>query len=315
MPPIDVVLHPTLPPRVEPFLSGLPGLVLHRPADDAGVARALAGGAPVLVTHRWRDEFLAPSLRWIAGTGAGIEQYPLARLAEAGVALTHAGGVHADCVAEHAFALLLALTRRIGEAARHMDRLRWQPLPGEELGGRKLAIVGLGRIGEGIARRAQGWGLSIAGVKRRPHEYRGCVSDVRGADRIGEVCAWADIVVLSAPAAPGGAPLIGARELERLGAGWLVNVGRGSLVDEQALLHALTAGQLRGAGLDVTAVEPLPAASPLWTLPNVVISAHNAGDSPGFGPRWGEIFTHNLQAFAGRGGWRNRVAAGAEVSQ
>jgi phosphoglycerate dehydrogenase-like enzyme len=101
--------------------------------------------------------------------------------------------------------------------------------------------------------------------------------------------------------------LIGERELARLGAGWIVNVGRGSLIDEAALIWALEHGALRGAGLDVTAVEPLPPDSPLWSNPKVVISAHNAGASPGFGPRWGEIFLRNLAAFTGRGAWCNRV--------
>lgn len=307
MAPIQVVLHPQRPPGVEAFLRRTPGLVLHCPADDAGVARALADGSQVLVTYRWRDEFLTPSLRWIAGAGAGFEQYPLDRLAERGVVLTNAAGIHADCVAEHTFALLLALTRRIGEAVRNMTRSAWVQLPGEEVGGKKLAIVGLGRIGEGVARRAQNWGMSLVGVKRTPADYHGCLSDVRGAHRIAEVCEWADIVVLAAPASPDRTPLIGARELELLGAGWIINVGRGSLIDETALIRALTTGSLRGAGLDVAEVEPLPADSPLWALPNVVISAHNAGDSPAFGPRWGEIFTHNMAAFSGRAEWRNRV--------
>ncbi len=307
---IPVVLHPRLPPGVADFLQGVPGLVLHRPADDDGVARALQQGAQVLATYTWRDDFLTPSLRWIAGAGVGVEQYPLARLAEQGVVLTTAAGVHAECVAEHAFALLLALTRRIGEAARNMTQARWVALPGEELRGKKLGIIGLGRIGEGFARRAQPWGMSLVGVKRNPADYSGCLTDVRGAEQIAEVCAWADIVVLCTPATPDRSALIGARELALLGEGWIVNVGRGSLIDEAALVQALVSGGLRGAGLDVTAVEPLPATSPLWALPQVVISAHNAGDSPGFGPRWGEIFTHNLAAYAGQGSWRNPVGPG-----
>jgi phosphoglycerate dehydrogenase-like enzyme len=306
---IPVVLHPKLPPGVAAWLHAQSGLALHCPTDDAGVAEALARGGQVLVTYTWREDFLAPSLRWIAGCGAGVEQYPLARLAERGVVLTTAAGVHADCVAEHGFALLLALTRRIGEAVRHMGRCQWLALPGEELAGKRMAIVGMGRIGEAVARRAQNWGIEMVGLKRRPADYEGCLRDVRGAERLAEVCEWADILMLCAPALPDRSALIGAAELQRLGAGWIVNVGRGSLIDEPALIQALTHGRLRGAGLDVTAVEPLPADSPLWALPKVVISAHNAGDSPGFGPRWGEIFRHNLAAFAGSGPWRNRAPA------
>ncbi|NKE66337.1 D-2-hydroxyacid dehydrogenase [Ramlibacter sp. RBP-2] len=302
---LHVVLHPRFPPAVDTALRSMPGVVLHCPADDAGVVRALDAGAQVLATFTWRPEFLRPSLRWIAGTGAGTEQYPLAQFRERGIVLTTAAGVHAECVAEHAFALMLALTRRIGEAVRHMTARRWQALPGEQLAGKKLAIVGLGRIGEQVARRAQPWGLEIMGVKRDPKRYDGCVRDVRGEDQLDAACEWADILLLAAPARPDRSSLLGAGQLERLGRGWLVNVGRGSLVDEPALVRALESGRLRGAGLDVTAVEPLPPESPLWGMPNVVITAHNAGDSPGFGPRWGAIFARNRAAFTGDGEWEN----------
>ncbi|HEY0887752.1 MAG TPA: D-2-hydroxyacid dehydrogenase [Ramlibacter sp.] len=307
---LHVVLHPRFPPAVDSALRSMPGVVLHCPADEAGVVRALDAGAQVLVTFTWRPEFLRPSLRWIAGTGAGTEQYPLAEFRERGVVLTTAAGVHAECVAEHAFALMLALTRRIGEAVRHMAARHWQALPGEQLAGKKLAIVGMGRIGEQVARRAQHWGLDIMGLKRDPRRYDGCVRDVRGADQLDAACDWADILLLAAPARADRHWLVGAEQLERLGRGWLVNVGRGSLVDEPALVRALASGQLRGAGLDVTAVEPLPTSSPLWRMPNVVITAHNAGDSPGFGPRWGAIFVRNRAAFGGDGDWVNLAAAG-----
>jgi D-2-hydroxyacid dehydrogenase (NADP+) len=303
-----VVLHPKLPPGVADFVRATPGLSIQAPADDDGVASALRQGGQVLVTYTWRPDFLTPSLKWIAGCGTGVEQYPLDTLAAQGVTLANAAGVHAECVSEHAFGLMLALTRRIGEAARHMTRAAWVPLPGEELGGKNLAIVGLGGIGEGVARRAQAWGLSMIGIKRNPAAYQGCLTDVRGTEALGEVCDWADILLLCLPALPDREALVGALELERLGAGWLVNVGRGSLVDEAALVTALQKGSLRGAGLDVTQVEPLPADSPLWSDPRVVLTAHNAGDSPAFGPRWGAIFRHNLAAFEGRGPWRNAVA-------
>lgn len=303
-----VVLHPKLPPGVADFVRGTPGLSVQAPADDAGVAAALHQGGQVLVTYTWRPDFLAPSLKWIAGCGTGIEQYPLQALEAQCVTLANAAGVHAECVSEHAFALMLALTRRIGESVRNMTRAAWVALPGEELGGKKLAIVGMGGIGEGVARRAQAWGLTIIGIKRNPAAYSGCLADVRGPEALAEACRWADILLLCLPALPGGQALIGAAELERLGAGWLVNVGRGSLVDETALVAALQKGSLRGAALDVTQVEPLPAESPLWSDPRVVITAHNAGDSPAFGARWGQIFRANLAAFQGGGAWRNAVA-------
>ncbi|HET6504516.1 MAG TPA: D-2-hydroxyacid dehydrogenase [Amycolatopsis sp.] len=304
---IRVVLHPWYPTAVDTALRALPGLDVLLAADQDEVAAALADGAQVLVTSYWRADFLTPSLRWIAGTGAGFEQYPLGDLAARGIPLTTAHGVHSACVAEHAFALLLACTRGIGRSVRNMTRHRWAPLTGEELGGKRMLVVGLGLIGEEIARRALAWDMTVAGIKRDPSSYRGVLGDVRDPGALPDLCEWADIVVLAAPSTAETRGLIGARELALLGPGWLVNVARGALVDTEALCAALRDGELRGAGLDVTDPEPLPADSPLWDAENVVISAHGAGDSPGYGPRWGRLFERNLRAFTGEGPWHNRV--------
>ena len=314
MQPLNVVVHHYIPTGVADWLRSQPGLSVTATTDDDACAQALRQGGEILVTSSWRQDFLSDSLRWIAGCGTGIEQYPLDILSCKGVTLTNAAGVHGECVAEHAFALLLAMTRRVGESVRNMTKTRWQGLPGEELGGKKLAIVGMGAIGEGVARRAQGWGMSMLGIKRNPLTYRGCLNDVRSPAALHEVCDWADILMLCLPAQPDGSALVGAAELERLGAGWLVNVGRGSLVDEAALVHVLQHGSLRGAGLDVTQVEPMPPSSPLWADPRVVLTAHNAGESPGFAPRWGALFSHNLALYrsgytqqAGQAVWHNLI--------
>lgn len=302
-----VVLHPDHPPGVDTVLESQSGIELVRPSDEDGVADALGRGGEILVTYKWRGDYLTPSLRWVAGTGAGTEQYPLDVLEQRGIVLTTASGVHSSCVAEHAFSLLLACTRRLGESVRSMEHRRWDRVVGEELAGKNLLVVGLGRIGEELAQRTEGWGMSVAGIKRNVDGYQGRVLDVRPPEELDASCEWADVVVLAVPANASTQHLIGAQQLERLGAGWLVNVGRGSLVDEDALVEALTRGRLRGAGLDVTEVEPLAQDSPLWSLPNVVLSAHNAGDSPGYGVRWGELFRHNLPRLNGDGDWTNRV--------
>lgn len=303
----QIVLHPKLPNGVEAYLREISDVVLTFPKDDNGVIEALNNGGQVLVTYTWRDAFLTPSLKWIAGTGAGYEQYPLELLNSSNVVLTTAAGAHSDCVAEHAFGLMLTVTRRIKESVQNMRKGHWQPLVGEELAGKNLAIIGLGRIGEAVALRAQNWGLSIVGVKRNPDQYQGCLSVIRTPDHLAEVCEWADILLLATPASPDGSPIIGQRELDLLGAGWIFNVGRGNLIDESALIHALKDCKLKGAGLDVTAVEPLPLESELWSLPNVVVSAHNAAAGPGYGIRWGAIFRQNLSALSGVGDWVNCV--------
>lgn len=302
-----VVLHPEQPPGVREQLQAFGDIELVTPDDADGVHQALVDGAPILVTFRWEQRFLQPSLRWIAGEGAGFEQYPIDELDAAGVVLTTATGVHTVSVAEHAMGLLLALTRRIGEATRDAVHHVWHERPGADLEGRTAAVLGLGTIGEAIARLARAFGMEVIGYKRDPAAYDGAVTEVFGPRDLPEVCRRADVLFVVLPGGDATHHLIGREELAALGAGWIVNVGRGPVVDEEALVEALTTGELRGAGLDVFETEPLPDSSKLWDLPSVVMTPHTAGDSPRYGQRWAAIFRSNLRAFDGGGGWRNRV--------
>jgi D-2-hydroxyacid dehydrogenase (NADP+) len=277
------------------------------PEDEEGVIAALADGGPVLLTAKWNPAYLIPSLRWVQGLGAGYEQFPIADLEEAGIVFSHASGSH-FCVAEHAFGLLLAMTRHIADAVRAGVGRNWTSPPlMTDLSGSTMAIVGLGYVGEEIARRAQGWGIRLIGVKRDPSRYQGVVEEVVGPDRLDEACHGADILMLVLPGFPDTRALIGARQLDLLGRGWLVNVGRGAVVDEEAMIERLADGRLAGAGLDVFGEEPLPVDSPLWTMPNVVITPHTAGESPGYTGLFAQLVADNLVAFQGGGPWRNRV--------
>jgi D-2-hydroxyacid dehydrogenase (NADP+) len=277
------------------------------PDDDMGVRSALADGAPVLVTAKWDAAFLQPTLEWVQGLGAGYEQFPIDTIRGAGVVFTNATGSH-PCVAEHTFGLLLALTRNIAPAIRDGMSRTWSPIPPMvDLVGKTMAIVGLGFVGEEIAKRASGWGMHLIGVKRDPARHSGVVDEVVGLDQLDEVCRRADILVVALPNAPDTRGLVGARQLDLLGRGWLVNVGRGPVVDEQAMIERLTDGRLAGAGLDVFVTEPLPPSSPLWAMPNVVITPHTAGESPGYTARFADLVAENLAAWRGEGAWRNRV--------
>lgn len=305
-----VVLHPRAPRGVADALRERDDISLVEPADTEGVIAALQGGAEVLATYRWDEKFLTPGLRWVACEGAGFDQFPLAAFERAGVVLTTARGVHGASVPEHAIALLLALTRRVADAARNGQTGRWEPLPATELEGQTVAVVGLGVIGEGVARRLRPFGVKLIGVRRVPSRGSDAVDRVLGPEALLDVCAATDALILALPGGPATAGMIGAAELGALGPGWLVNVARGSVVDEDALLKALTNGRLRGAGLDVVSREPLPPESPLWSLPNVVITPHTAGNTGRYGWRWIEIFERNLAAFAGEGPWVNLVVDG-----
>ena len=291
-----LVLHPFHGPGLGPLLERIDGVTLVAPEDDAGVTAALAGGADGLVVFRWRDEFAVPGLRWIQALSAGIEQFPLRLLTDRGIVLTSARGAHTPAVAEHAIGLLYTLVREIGRSVRGASERRWEPVPAYELQGRTLAVVGLGSIGEAVARRGVALGMRVIGVKRSPAGYDGAAERVWGPEGILEVCDAAEALVLALPEAPGTDGLIGAPELQALGAGWLVNVGRGSTVDEAALVDALTGGDLRGAGLDVTLSEPLRDDSPLWDLDNVVITPHMAWSTDRLAGRIADLVERNLRA-------------------
>jgi D-2-hydroxyacid dehydrogenase (NADP+) len=310
---VRVVLHPLRVAGLTDELDRISGIQWIDAGNDDDVIEALRTGVPVLLTYRWRPEFLQPGLRWIQSISAGFDAYPLAELERRGVVLTTATGVHIS-VAESAIGLMLSLTRRLGEAVRSQGRHEWKQRGGAELAGSTIGIIGLGTIGEQIARRLQGWDVELLGLKHRPDEYEGLVPVVYGPDGLIEVCRRSDILILVLPASEQTRHLIGAAELAALGDGYLVNVGRGSVVDEEALVDALRRGRLRGAGLDVFETEPLPVESPLWDMKNVVITAHSAGSSPRYGERLGRIFRQNLAAFLGEDvPWINRVVDGARL--
>lgn len=306
-PPVPVVLHPVHPRGVSEALAAIEAVSLIEPADDDRVAAAMAD-AEVLVTFRWRPDFLGPGLRWVQSISAGVEQFPLTELAAAGVVLTSATGIHGPQVAEHAFALLLALTRNVGISMREAQSRTWRQRMGYEIGGRTLGVLGLGTIGEEVARRGRAWGMEVIGTKARPDGYQGAASRVYGPDGTLEVMARAEAVIVTLPDTPATRGVVREEALAALGPGWLVNVGRGPSVDEGALLRALDDGELRGAGLDVFVAEPLPEDSPLWLHPRVVITPHSAGFSPAYGPRLAELFEANLDAHLGKGEWVTRVA-------
>ena len=303
------VLHPVHSPRLPETLRGVDGLEFIAPADDAGVVRALHQDRPVLITYRWDDSFLTSGLRWVHAISAGYDQFPVEALAKQGVIVTHSAGAHTPAVAEHAIALLMALSRGIGRAVRNSVEGRWAPevVGGDELAGRTLGVLGLGSIGDAVAERARALGMTVIGTKRHTQGYRGPASDVLPPDRTLEVCERSDAIVVALPNTPETAGAVGRAELEALGPGWLVNVGRGATVDQAALVDALEHGELRGAGLDVFEHEPLAVGSPLWSLENVIATPHSAWFTPHLEERLIGLLRDNLAAWDGHGQWCNRV--------
>ena len=304
--PVPVVIGPVGGSGIAEAVAAVPGIDAVSVDNPADMAVAVAG-ASVIVTFLWSDEWLADGVRWIQSVSAGTDQFPVDRLRERGVVLTSAQGIHEIQVSEHAIGLLLAMTRGIAAAARDQADHLWRPRPVAEMQGMTLGVLGLGTIGEGVARRGAALGMRVIGTRRHPEGYTGVASKVYPPDETLIVFEQADAVVITLPGGDETRNLVGRAELDALRGGWLVNVGRGSVVDTPALIAAMEAGVLAGAALDVFDAEPLAASSPLWDLPGVLITPHLAGLSPRYGERLAEVFATNLRGYLGEGEWRNRV--------
>jgi phosphoglycerate dehydrogenase-like enzyme len=251
-------------------------------------AEALPGADVVVASMMWKNDLIprAKRLKFVQSISAGIDQYDREAMRAAGIRLANAAGVNAQAVAEHAMALILALKRHLHTGRDNQAAKHWRGMISEigeredQLGGKRLLIVGLGRIGSRLARLAKAFDLEVVGIRRDPSRGGEGVDAVHGHDKLLDELAHADIVALTCPLTPETTNLIDARALAAMKpAAHLVNVARGRVVDEPALIGALQAKRLGAAGLDVTQVEPLPASSPLWGMPNVLITPHTAGET------------------------------------
>lgn len=302
----ELVLHPFHGPGLDDALARIPGASLITPASSEEVASVIEHGAQALVTFDWDDAFLGPELRWVQAISAGVDHFPIQSLAESGVVLTSARGAHTPAVAEHAVALLFALARGLGPAMRRAVRHEWSPELGTEVNGMTVCILGFGSIGSEIARMLQTLEAQVIGVRRNP-EPSPFAESVVGPECLLETCASADALICALPHTRDTTSIVGDAELEALGRGWVVNVGRGSTIDESALLRALEEGDLEGAALDVAAVEPLPSDSPFWDREDLIITPHMAWATDRLNPRLVDLVSANLAAYRGEAEWRNRV--------
>jgi len=286
-----------MPEQVERVRAACPGheLVVARDAETVATvvptAEVIFGDLPFDVLD------LATSVRWVQSVGAGVDKIA-AHLGDRPILLTGAKGVVGPQLAEHALALLLSITRGLAAAWRtpgweHRKQIRdaqW------ELTDRTICIVGMGGAGRALAGRARGLEFaSVVGVDPDPMAGIDLLDALVPPERIDELLPDADVVVLMLPLTRTNVGWFGAERFAAMKQGSiLVNVARGALVQEQPLLDALRSGKLYGAGLDVTPVEPLPLGHPLWDLPNVVITPHNAGGSPRRAERVVDGFCDNL---------------------
>ena len=240
----------------------------------------------------------AKSLRWVQVASAGVEGMMYPAFKESDIILTNSRRMHGSQIAEHAFALLLSLTRRIITQYDFMKEKRWEKAPCIELAGMTMGILGLGGIGRAIAARAKAFEFNVIAVDPEPMDKPESVTELGKLDWLPEFMAQSNVVVVCCPITPETHKLLSHEQFNAMQDGsYLVNISRGKVVDEDALIAALRSGQLAAAGLDVTYTEPCPPDSPLWTEPNVVLTAHTAGGSQHIEARTMHLFIDNLHRY------------------
>lgn len=256
------------------------------------------------VSGLWRNELIAaaPRLAFIQSISAGTDQYSREALRAAGTRASSAQGANERAVAEHAIALILALARQIPQARDNQAAKKWRGMVGDlskredELGGKTLAIVGLGRIGARLATIAKAFDMRVIGVRQEPSRGGGAADEVVGVEGLHAALAQADFVALTCPLTPATTNLIDAKALAAMKpSAYLVNVARGKVVDEPALVEALNSGRIAGAALDCVWEEPLPATSALWGMPNVLITPHTAGETRRYEDNVLDLLMENLE--------------------
>jgi phosphoglycerate dehydrogenase-like enzyme len=290
--------------------------------DDVEVL--LRGPLPAPVFDRLLTR--CPNLRWVHSATAGVERVLTPAALERGLTITNARGVFSRPIAEFVMLMVLAVARHLPELLELQRERTWQPLEARELRDVTIGIIGLGSIGRAVAALASGFGCHVVATRRRMGEGFGPGQDEDGEplppvdegrsrilppDGLPELLASADFVVLALPLTPETEDLIDAEALAAMKPGaWLINVARGRLVDDRALLRALRQGAIGGAVLDAFRDEPLPADSPFYDLENVIITPHTSWSSGRVLDRSIELFCENLRRFRAGQPLRNVVDPG-----
>lgn len=286
-----------------------PQLEVARLGSEEDLSQQIASAEIAFTPSLSSEQFhAARSLKWIHSPAAAIHQLLFPELVDSNVILTNAREVHGPVVAEHVLALMFALARRIPESVRFQrDRVWGQEIlwhnhqTPRELAEATLGLIGMGSIGRSVAQRAFALGMKIIAVRKHPEEDRpDFVHEVLPSSRLNDMLARAEYVVLSPPVTPQTRGMIGREQLAQMRPdAYLINVGRGTLVNEPDLIEALREKKIAGAGLDVFENEPLPEDSPFWDLENVLITPHTAGMTEKLWERHYQLFSENLRRFLG----------------
>jgi phosphoglycerate dehydrogenase-like enzyme len=297
-------------PESQQMLNKAAGTQITYVTNDEELAACLANADVVCafsLPENWRETALR--LRWLQFPGAGVDSLKPSGLLDrdSRVIVTTAAGMNATNIAEYVFGSMLMFNWNWPQMLRLQDQhiwarsATWYHLGGRELYGQTLGIVGLGNIGRRIAQLGRAFGMRVLGIRHsdpRAGQRDPDVDETFPRGRLHDLLSQSDYVVLSVPLTPETEHLIGEAELRAMrSTAYLVNIARGGVVDEAALIRALREGWIAGAGLDVTEQEPLPSDSPLYTLPNVILTPHISGNSSHYGERLAALFADNLRRF------------------
>jgi len=269
-------------------------------ARTAPESVALLEDAEIALCNGITDELVAAAaqLQWVQAFSSGVDAYPLDRFRDEDIVLTNAAGIHAVPISEQVLGYMLMFSRRLTRGVRQQYENRWERYEGGELKDETLGLVGVGAVGSRVAAIAQTLEMRVLGVKRDTETVPDGVDEVFSPDQLFEVLPEADYLVIACPLTDATDGLIGGDELDALkNSAVLINISRGAIVDYDRLVTALQLHEIRGAGLDVFPEEPYDLDSPLWDLPNVVVTPHNAGSTPRKPGRIAEIVAQNYAAF------------------
>jgi len=258
---------------------------------------------------------MARQLKWIHCTAAGVAQFLYPEVLSSGIMLTNASGVHAITMAEHIVGMMVAMARDFPGSMRYQFQRKWAqqeiwdgPSRPRELHGQVALLVGFGAVGRAVAERVRAFGMRVWAVTRSGQADPAAAERAFPAAQLIPALQGADFVILAAPETPETHHLLGAQQLSAMKpSAFLVNVARGSLVDQTALIGALEKRAIAGAALDVTSPEPLPPESPLWSMANVFITPHTSGVSERLWQRETELLLENLNRWFAGEPLRNQV--------
>ena len=240
----------------------------------------------------------ATSLQWVMQPFVGVEGSMYTAFKESSITLVNSKRLYGPQLAEHAFALLLALTRGINTQLDLMQEKEWKWLPCVEVADMTMGILGLGGIGRAVAQRAKAFEFNVIAADPEPMDKPDTVDELGQLDWLPEFLSRSEVLTVCCPITPQTHKLLSHAEFDALPDGcYFINVSRGKVVDEEALIAALESGKLAGAGLDVTYTEPCPQDNPLWALPNVILTSHTAGASQNIAKRAMQLFIDNMHKY------------------